>query len=116
MQDDDIESIIEQLNCLTVQQQQLTEQITNLQIEVHNRSNNDLQVEQDVTTTVRAKRNNKSIKIGDRVNIKNPKKNQSNIGTVISFTPTGLFASVKLENDIVINRAPRNLTHINNEL
>ena len=113
MQNDDIVSIIEQLNRLTVQQQQLTEQITQLQTEIRNRSNNDQEVQQATTKVTHTKRN-KPIKIGDRVRIKNPKQNQSDIGTVISFTPTGLFARIKLDDDNIINRAPRNLTRIIN--
>lgn len=58
MQDDNIESINNQLNCLAFQQLQLTEQITKLQIEVRKRSSNDLQVQQSVTETICAKHNN----------------------------------------------------------
>jgi hypothetical protein len=38
MQDDNIETIIDQLSRLTIQQEQLTEQIVKLQNKVHNRT------------------------------------------------------------------------------
>ena len=108
MQDEDsIDTIIEQLKRLTLQQQQLTQQIAELQSEIQNRSINDLAVA--ATSPVHTQRKNKPIKVGDRVRIKNPRKHQQNTGTVDSFTPTGLFARIKLDNNTVINRAPRNL-------
>lgn len=104
MQDDNIETIIDQLNRLTIQQEQLTEQIVKLQNEVRNRT---------TKTTVDTNNNSKRpIIVGDRVKIKNPRRNQLNIGVVDSFTKSGLFARVKLDNGTVINRAPRNLTRI----
>ena len=105
MQDEDIDTIIDQLNRLTLQQEQLTQQIVNLQNKVRNRTTN--------TTAVPSRRTSKrSIKVGDRVRIKNPRKNQPITGTVDSFTKSGLFARVKLDDNTTINRAPRNLTRI----
>jgi putative ribosome biogenesis GTPase RsgA len=104
MQDDNIETIIDQLNRLTIQQEQLTKQIVKLQNEVRNRT---------TKATVDTNNNSKRpIVVGDRVRIKNPRRNQPNTGVVDSFTKSGLFARVKLDNDTVINRAPRNLTRI----
>ena len=104
MRDNNIETIINQLNRLTIQQEQLTKQILKLKNEVRNRT---------TTTTVDTKNNFKRpIIVGDHVWIKNPRRNQSNTGVVNSFTKSGLFARIKLDNNTVINRAPRNLTHI----
>jgi cell division septum initiation protein DivIVA len=111
MQDEDnIDIIIEQLKRLTIQQQQLTQQIAELQTEIQSRSSNDTTVA--ASSPIRAQRKNKSIKVGDRVKIKNPRKHQQNEGIVDSFTATGLFARVKLDNNTIINRAPKNLTLI----
>ena len=104
MQDNNIETIIDQLNRLTIQQEQLTKQIVKLQDKVRN---------QTTKATVDTNNNSKRpIVVGDRVRIKNPRRNQPNTGVVDSFTKSGLFARVKLDNDTVINRAPRNLTRI----
>jgi putative ribosome biogenesis GTPase RsgA len=110
MQDDDIETIIDQLNRLTVQQQQLTEQIVQLKNEVRNRTTN---LQAPVDTTVHNNKNKKRpVQVGDRVRVKNPRKNQPNTGIVDSFTKSGLFARIKLSDNTIINRAPRNLTQI----
>ena len=111
MQDEDnIDIIVEQLKHLTLQQQQLTQQIAELQREIQNRSIKDLAVA--ATSPVYTQRINKPIKVGDRVRIKNPHKHQQNTVTVDSFTPSGLYIRITLSNDTVVNRTPRNLVLI----
>ncbi len=123
MQNDNIDTIIDQLNRLTLQQQQLTQQIAELQTEIRNRNetvstntidaSNQLSGEQSSTTN-RVKK--KPLAIGDRVRIKNPKKDQPSIGVIDSYTPSKLFVRIKLENsNLIINRAPRNVARINHD-
>jgi hypothetical protein len=111
MQDDDIDTIIDKLNRLTIQQQQLTEQIVQLQNEVRNKTVN-TQAPVETTAVNNTTKKKRPIQVGDRVRIKNPRKNQPDTGTVDSFTKSGLFARVKLSNDTIINRSPRNLVRI----
>ena len=101
---DNIDIIVQQLERLTIQQQHLTQQIAELQREIQNRSIKGL-----ATSPLHTQCTKKPIEVGDRVQIKNPPKHQQNTGSVDSFTPTGLFARIKLDNNTVVNRAPRNL-------
>jgi hypothetical protein len=113
MQNDDIETIINKLNNLTIQQQELTEQIVQLKHELQNRkTNQQTPVNTSSGNNNSRKAKNRPIQVGDRVRVRNPRKDQPNIGTVDSFTKSGLFARVKLSNNIIINRAPRNLIRI----
>ncbi len=111
MHNDNIETILDRLNCLTIQQQQLTEQIVQLTNKVQFRTTN-----QQTPANTSIGNNNKAkklpIQVGDTVRVKNPRKNQPNTGIVHSFTKSGLFARIKLSNDIIINRSPRNLAKI----
>jgi hypothetical protein len=111
MQDDDIDTIIDKLNHLTIQQQQLTEQIAQLQNEVLNRTVN-LQAPVETTTANNTTKKKQPIQVGDQVRVKNPQKNQPNTGTVDSFTKSRLFTRVKLSDDTIINCSPRNLVRI----
>jgi cell division septum initiation protein DivIVA len=123
MQNDNIDTIIDQLNRLTLQQEQLTQQIAELQTEIRNRNesvstnttnaSHQLSGEQP-STTARVKK--RPIAVGDRVRIKNPKKDQPSIGVIDSYTPSRLFVRIKLENtNLIINRAPRNVVRINHD-
>jgi cell division septum initiation protein DivIVA len=111
MQNDDIETIIDKINRLTIQQQQLTEQIAQLTNEVQNRTVSK-QTPANTSTGDSSKAKKRPIQVGDKVRVKNPRKSQPDTGTVHSFTKSGLFARVKLSNDTIINRAPRNLTRL----
>jgi cell division septum initiation protein DivIVA len=123
MQNDNIDTIIDRLNRLTLQQQQLTQQIAELQTEIRNRNeavstttinaSNQLSGEQSSTTNRVKKR---PLAVGDRVRIKNPKKDQPSIGVIDSYTPSKLFVRIKLDNsNLIINRAPRNVARINHD-
>jgi hypothetical protein len=108
MQDVDIEAITDHLQQLTLQQQQLTQQIAELNTElcrINDKNNN----QQSVATKQHTSRRKTPIEIGDKVRVINPKRNQPNTGTVTSFTATGLFARIELDNGIVIRRSPGNL-------
>ena len=114
MRINNIDQIIEHLERLTLQQEQLTQQIAELQSELrHQRSNhgsNNLRSTPSSTATRNRKR---PIAIGDRVRIKNPRKGQSNTGIADSYTPSRLFVRIKLDNGgQIIKRAPSNLVHI----
>ncbi len=113
MQNDDIETIIDKLNNLTIQQQKLTEQIIQLKDELQNRETNQrtpVNISSDNNNSRKTK--NRPIQVGDRVRVKNPRKDQPNTGVVDSFTKSGLFARIKLSNNNIINHAPRNLIKI----
>ena len=107
MQDVDIDAITDQLQQLTLQQQQLTIQIAELKTELRRQNDNNNQ--QSATTTQRNSRRKLPIVIGNKVRVENPKRNQPNTGTVTSFTATGLFARIELDNGTVIHRSPGNL-------
>ncbi len=107
MQDEDIESITDHLQQLTLQQEQLTKQIADLNTELRRINNNNKQ--QSVATKQRNSRRKTPIEIGDKVRVINPKRNQPNSGTVTSFTATGLFARIELDNGLVIRCSPGNL-------
>ena len=107
MQDIDIDAITDQLQQLTLQQQQLTIQIAELKTELRRQNDNNNQ--QSATTTQRNSRRKLPIVVGDKVRVINPKRNQPNTGTVTSFTATGLFARIELDNGTVIHRSPGNL-------
>ena len=108
MQDVDIEFITDHLQQLTLQQQQLTKQIAELNTELR-RINDNNNNQQSVATKQRTLRRKTPIEVGDKVRVINPKRNQPNTGTVTSFTATGLFARIELDNDTVIRRSPGNL-------
>jgi phage shock protein A len=99
MQDEDIESITNHLQQLTLQQEQLTEQIATLNTELRRITNK----------KQRNSRRKTPIEVGDKVRVTNPKRNQPNTGTVTSFTASGLFARIELENGTIIRRSPGNL-------
>jgi hypothetical protein len=114
MQNDNIDTIIDQLNHLTLQQERLTQQIAELETEIQTRR------EIVSTETVNASEQlpghkppaathlkKRPILVGDRVRIKNPKRDQPNTGVIDSYTPSKLFVRIKLDNsDLIINRAP----------
>jgi putative ribosome biogenesis GTPase RsgA len=76
-------------------------------------ASNQLSGEQSSTTSRIKKR---PLAVGDRVRIRNPKKDQPSIGVIDSYTPSKLFVRIKLENsNLIINRAPRNVAHINHD-
>jgi chromosome segregation ATPase len=106
MQDEDIESITNHLQQLTLQQEQLTKQIAELNTELRRINNNK---QQSVPTKQRTSRRKTSIEVGDKVRVINPKRNQPNTGTVTSFTTSGLFARIELDNGTIIRRSPGNL-------
>jgi hypothetical protein len=108
MQDVDIEAITDHLQQLTLQQQQLTQQIAELNTELRRINDNDKK-QQSVTNKQRISNRKTPIEVGDKVRVINPKRNQPNTGTVTSFTATGLFARIELDNGIVIRRSPGNL-------
>lgn len=108
MQDVDIKIITDQLQRLTLQQEQLTQQIAELNTELR-RINDNNKKQQSVTPKQRVLNRKQPIEVGDKVRIINPKRNQPNTGTVTSFTATGLFARIELENGTVIRRSPGNL-------
>ena len=123
MQNDNINTIIDQLNRLTLQQEQLTQQIAELQTEIRTKRENvstnasnaseRLSGDQSSTTTRVKKR---PITVGDKVIIKNPKKEQPSTGVIDSYTPSRLFVRIKLDNsNLIINRAPRNVVRINHD-
>ena len=116
MSNEDLETIITNLNRLKLQQQQLTQQIAELQTKIQARqpNNNDTLVEEPPVRRIpEGRRRRTSIAVGDRVRVKNPGRNQPNTGTIHSYTPSRLFVKIKLDNcDLTINRAPRNVTHI----
>jgi hypothetical protein len=116
-----LNAVIEHLDRLTLQQQQLTQQIAKLQIEIQGRrqaivqpGNNDtpkqeIPVKREPGNNTRIR----PIRVGDWVSIKNPGKNQPNTGTIHSYTSSRLFVRIKLDNcDRIVNRAPRNVTRI----
>ena len=120
MSNEDLETIITHLNRLTVQQQRLTQQVSELLAELQTDiwarqpNNNDILVEEpQVRRIPEGRRRRTSIAVGDRVRVKNPGRNQPNTGTIHSYTPSRLFVKIKLDNcDLTINRAPRNVTRI----
>ena len=121
MNNGDLDILIEHLDRLTIQQQQLTQRIGDLQIEIQGRqqgiieSNNNGNPTQELPVRAKPEHNTRKrpIKVGDRVRVKNPGRNQPNTGTIHSHTPSRLFVRVKLDNcDITVNRAPRNVTRI----
>jgi hypothetical protein len=120
MKNEDIDTIIEHLDRLTLQQQQLTQQIAELQHEVRSRQQNIVQDDnRDTSEQIpvrepeRTRVRKRPIQVGDRVRVKNPGRNQPNTGIVHSYTPSRLFVRIQLDNcDLVINRAPRNVTCI----
>jgi hypothetical protein len=121
MINDDIDTIIAHLYRLTLQQQQLTEQIAELQTEIQGRRQNLAQSDNSdtleekplVNRAPEGKTRKTTIKKGDRVRVKNPGKNQPNTGTIDSYTPSRLFVRIKLDNcGEIINRAPKNVIRI----
>jgi hypothetical protein len=123
MQNDNIDTIIDQLNRLTLQQEQLTQQIAELETEIRTRretvSTEDINASELLPgskspAATRVKK--RPILVGDRVRIKNPKKDQPNTGVIDSYTPSKLFVRIRLDNsNLIINRAPRNVTRINHD-
>ena len=121
MSNEDLDTIITHLNRLTLQQQQLTKQIAELQTEIQSRQqdsspsnyNDTLAGEPLVRRVPEGKSRKSTIKVGDRVRVRNPGRNQPNTGTIHSYTPSRLFVRIKLDNcDQTINRAPRNVNRI----
>ena len=115
----DIDNIVEHLNRLTLQQEQLTQQIAALQNELRiqrrefaQANTRDASQATQEPASARA-RKRRPITVGDRVRIKNPGKNSSCTGTVDSYTLSRLFVRIHLDNSgPVINRAPSNLVRI----
>jgi hypothetical protein len=121
MNNKDLDTIIEHLNRLTLQQQQLTQQIADLQTEIQGRQqdiiepNNNDNLAQELQVRTRPENNSqrRPIRVGDRVRVKNPGRDQPNTGTIHSYMPSRLFVRIKWDNcDITINRAPGNVTRI----
>ncbi len=123
MQNDNIDTIIDQLNRLTLQQEQLTQQIAKLETEIRTRKEtvstetvNASEQLLDHKSPAASRVKKRPILVGDRVRIKNPKRDQPNTGVIDSYTPSKLFVRIKLDNsNLIINRAPRNVTRINHD-
>lgn len=106
MNKDYLDTIIQNLSRLTIQQQHLTQKIADLQIEIQRcqqdivESNNNGNPTQELSVKPRPEKNTqkRTIKVGDRVGVKNPGRNQPNNGTVHSHTLSRLFVRVKLDN------------------
>ena len=108
----DIKKVNELINNLKITQQQINNQIQEAEKFVTNITNCDNKIK-----TIN-NRNNKliifkfgDIRVGDRVKIKNPSKNQQNKGKIVGTTKTG-FAQIQTQNGDIIRRVANNITKI----
>ena len=98
--------ITELLQQLELQQQTINTQIDSVKntIKSIKRENENRQYITNKTTTFKGSR----LKVGDKVQIINPKGNQQNTGTIIGQTKTG-FAKIQTNNNNIVRRLPFNL-------
>ena len=103
----EIESLVEQLKSLQIQQTNLLNRLETL-TENEGRANNRGPGYQAGNEEPARPENTAAFAVGDRVRIKNPNPLQQQVGVVTKIGPK--FITVTTRNGTVIRRAPKNLS------